>query len=421
MKKIIAVISMLSVILSMLAFAVSAEALMGPKEIKSMVVFGDSISTGYGLEGNIYTRSSYANLVAQALGVSQGNGYVNYAVDGYTSEDILRTAVEQIDAVKDADLILLTCGGNDFLRHAMEIAVSASGSTSDNLIQVAIALLTKDSISLRSDLYSEKNEAIIQEAMESYRKNMEKLVSYLKNTSPDARIIFLTQYNPLSGIPIGVILDQYTEDVIGRLNAIMTEVVTAGGCEIVDTHAIMTKRGVELSNILSSDIHPNAAGHAEMAQLVKAYLGIDTQKEEEMTTTLPSTAVSDPVETTEDVVTEPAPIVTTSEPPVTTTEPIVTTVQTTVTTTISTTVDTSVTSATTEPAVTTEVIEVTTAVQVTVSDTTVTAQTGGDQTSDATVDFQKKDSSATMTVGAVILVVGILGTCICAVFVIKKK
>lgn len=426
MKKIIAVIWMLTLILTMLAFAVSAEALTDEKDITSLVVFGDSISTGYGLEGDIYTCSSYANLVAQALGLSRENGYVNYAVNGYTSEDILRTAVEQIDAVKHADLIILTCGGNDFLSHAMEIAVSASGATSSNLLQVALTLLTKDSVSLRSDLYSEKNEAIIQDAMDAYRVNMENLVSYLKNTAPDARIIFLTQYNPLSGIPIGVVLDQYTEDVIGRLNTIMTEVATAGGCEMIDTHAVMYKRGTELSNILSSDIHPNAAGHAEMAQMVKTYLGIDIPPEEEMTTTLPSTTVSDPEVTTGEPMIETEPVATTSSAPITTTEPEVTTVQ----TATSTTIDTPITSATTDLAVTTAVIEATTSDPVktaevvettvvkTASDTLTTSQDLSEQTSDLTDGSQANGSAATVIVGVSILLVGVIGTGI--TLVIKK-
>ena len=426
MKKILSVILMLSLIFSVLALAVSAEALTDKKKIQSMVVFGDSISTGYGLEGNIYTRTSYANLVAQALELDAENGYVNYAVDGYTSEDILRTAVEQIDAVRQADLILLTCGGNDILSHAMEIAVSASGAATDDLMQVAFALLLKDSATLRNDLYSESNEAIVREALDGYRANMETLVTYLRKNAPDARIVFLTQYNPLSGIPIGVMLDLYTEDVIGRLNAVMTEVATAGGCEVVDTHAVMTKRGMELSNILSSDIHPNAAGHAEMAETVKAYLGIESPSETENTTTLPDTAQTDPAVTTVETTSETEPLITTSVEEITTTAPEMTTEATTVGT--SATETAPVTSEASVTSVTTAVIEITTAESVESEEesqttaeenTSSTAETEAEQTDILTDEPKTKGSATAVIVGAAILAVGVIGTGI--TLAIRKK
>ena len=266
MKKILAVILMIAMSLSVLALAVSAEILTEEQKIQSMVVFGDSISTGYGLEGNVYTRASYANLVAKALGLSKGEGYVNYAVDGDTSSDIFRMVKQYPTAVREADLIILTCGGNDILKHALTIAISTSGSTSSNLIQVALSLLSKPEEQVKAELYSEKNEAVIENALSVYQSNMTDLVAHLRAEAPEARIIFLTQYNPLSGIPVGTVLDLYAENVIGRLNHIMKETALAGGCEIVDTHALMSKRGMELSNIMASDIHPNAAGHEAIAE-----------------------------------------------------------------------------------------------------------------------------------------------------------
>ena len=244
MKKLLSVILVLAMNLSILAIAVAAETLTYKREKRLMVVFGDSISTGYGLAGDIYTRESYANLVAQALEFAPGSEYVNYAVDGYTSEDILNAALRQTEVIKNADLILLTCGGNDILQHAINIAMSVSGSTSNNLMQIALAILMMEPNAVMKELQSESNEAIIREALDEYRANMKELVSHLRQNAPYARIVFLTQYNPLSGLPIGDMLDNYAENTIERLNTIMTEVVTAGNCEIVDTHAVMIGRGV---------------------------------------------------------------------------------------------------------------------------------------------------------------------------------
>ena len=90
MKRLLSVILMISISVSVLALAVSAEILSAEEEgVQSLVVFGDSISTGYGLDGELYTRASYANLVAEALELQVDAGYVNHAVDGYTSLKIL--------------------------------------------------------------------------------------------------------------------------------------------------------------------------------------------------------------------------------------------------------------------------------------------------------------------------------------------
>ena len=231
MKKLLAIAMAVLMLLALAVptYAVSAE------EVSSLVVFGDSISTGYGLSGTLYTRASYANLTASALGVSEGQGYVNYAVDGYTSADILAAAKAHTEDVADADLIMMTCGGNDVLSKMLVIAMQAAGVTSLDLAQAAAALAAMDVGQVSARLYSDTNNAVIETALEGYRANLTELVEFLTATNPDARILFLTQYNPLSGVSNFAVLDAYTEDVIGRLNAVMTEVVSAGGCEFVDT------------------------------------------------------------------------------------------------------------------------------------------------------------------------------------------
>jgi lysophospholipase L1-like esterase len=406
MKKVLSLLLILTMTVSLFSLAVSALLTSNRNEVQSMVVFGDSISTGYGLEGDVSTRASYANLVAEALDLRQGNGYVNYAVDGYTSKDIYNTVQQQSAAVADADLILLTCGGNDILKHAISIAISVSGVNTTDLIKIAMTILQMPAEQVNAALHSEANEQIISKALNEYRTNMESLVTYLKATAPDARVIFLTQYNPLSGIPFGTVLDLYAEEVIGRLNTIMSEVAEAGGCEIVDTHAVMVKRGLELSNILASDIHPNAAGHAEMAKMVKTYLGIPEQAVEQ-TTTLPTVTTTEPVMTTTLPVTE-ATTATTS----------VTTAQVTYATT---------TSATTQTAAsTTAVLEVPVDTSGTVTESTSDSQasvTTSEEISseEPTQSDTEQDSTApwVVVVGASLLLVGIGGTVLA--FVLRKK
>ena len=308
MKKLLAIAMAVLMLLALAVptYAVSAE------EVSSLVVFGDSISTGYGLSGTLYTRASYANLTASALGVSEGQGYVNYAVDGYTSADILAAAKAHTEDVADADLIMMTCGGNDVLSKMLVIAMQAAGVTSLDLAQAAAALAAMDVGQVSARLYSDTNNAVIETALEGYRANLTELVEFLTATNPDARILFLTQYNPLSGVSNFAVLDAYTEDVIGRLNAVMTEVVSAGGCEFVDTYSVMVGQGALLSNILLADIHPNALGHAMMAQKVKLYLGITATATETTEATVTSTLDIPPVTTVPEMTTSTAVTATTA-------------------------------------------------------------------------------------------------------------
>ena len=57
------------------------------KKYSSMLVLGDSISTGYGLEnytpgGSPYECRSYCNILAESLGLKGRDTYINRAVNG---------------------------------------------------------------------------------------------------------------------------------------------------------------------------------------------------------------------------------------------------------------------------------------------------------------------------------------------------
>lgn len=296
MKKSLIVLLAVVMLVSLLALPVGAWNVQG---VDALVVLGDSISTGYGLAGAVADRPGYANLVADALGLKRGQGYANYAVDGYTSQNILAKARANAATLEQADLILLTCGGNDVLGKMLEIVCRAAGGSSSDLKTNINTLKNMSEDTVKSKLYADANQTVIDNALKAYRANMAELVAYLHTTAYKARIVFLTQYNPLSGVDGAKVLDAYAEDVIGRLNAIMVETTRDGGCEVVDTHAVMVGNGATLSNIMNSDIHPNTKGHKAMAEAVMTYLGIDasatgeTTASASMTTTIPTVQSTD--------------------------------------------------------------------------------------------------------------------------------
>ena len=77
-----------------------------------LLLLGDSITFGYGLEG---TRDkSYGNLLAGHFCI-HGRNFKNAAVNGHTSADLLALLPTLAGDIADADLIVVSIGGNDLL------------------------------------------------------------------------------------------------------------------------------------------------------------------------------------------------------------------------------------------------------------------------------------------------------------------
>lgn len=102
-------------------------------EGSELVVLGDSITSGYGLDGyvsgdNYSAAGSFANMLGTDFG-----GYENFAVDGRTSGELL-TALEDADiAAALAELTQLSSpsAGNDFLQPMISAVQSAVMSDPD--------------------------------------------------------------------------------------------------------------------------------------------------------------------------------------------------------------------------------------------------------------------------------------------------
>ena len=91
MKKILTFI----IVAAMIAALAVCPAQAAEQKYEFMLALGDSITTGYGLDGEApYDCASYANLVAESLGLEAKKSYVNRAVDGATSKDLLKLLPE---------------------------------------------------------------------------------------------------------------------------------------------------------------------------------------------------------------------------------------------------------------------------------------------------------------------------------------
>lgn len=227
MKKIIsAALSAITVLSSIGAFTANAEKYGDGDNI---VVLGDSIASGYGLEKNEY---SYAQIVADYI---DGN-LENYAVAGATTEETL-AAVRSFDAeqkaqLAEADVVILSVGANDIIHYTSKFLLDF-GASNDLLKDEYTAadipekatfsdirkFMSKDKISefVKSDgnlfkfnsaLLRLRAHMIFTEASQNYQKydrviqtqiipNIEAIVAEIRSVNPNARIVLQTIYDPL--------------------------------------------------------------------------------------------------------------------------------------------------------------------------------------------------------------------------------
>lgn len=204
------------------------------------VVLGDSIAYGrVGTEDR--ETQSYAAIVADT------NGYIlfNDAVDGYESCDLLnqlQTNDEVRGHITDADIIVISIGGNDFLQNnPTALLFQAAGGD-----------------------FSEIN-AILS----AFEENLSNIKSAIFALNPTANVIIQTLYNPDYGQTRAL-----SQPVIDMLNDIIID--TAGSeWRMLDVAAAFDGHA---EYIYSDQIHPSIDGHAKIAELLLAML--DTERKD---------------------------------------------------------------------------------------------------------------------------------------------
>ncbi len=326
----------LAVILAASVVMMCVSAFEGPK---TMLLLGDSITTGYGLENYVpgaspYECRSYGNIIAEALGLKGRDTYINKAVNGDTSSDLLALIPKIEDDIKKSDLIVISIGGNDLLT-AFPTVVKILAGKEVNSVDDAIEFLVNADPSMFSSFESNRDLLIaIGAVYANYTINMAVIASELKELAPNARIMFLEQYNPMKDVEGFELFGEMAAYFIDTINETIKNACEVAGFEAIDVPSVLDQDAAGMTNILDFDIHPNAAGHREIAKLIASKLGVTLNLPEENTTeaTEPVTT-PEPVITTEPTpVTTAAPVVTTAPTPVTTPAPVVTTAPTPVTT-----------------------------------------------------------------------------------------
>lgn len=228
MKKTIAIIlSVCLVLVSIpLLFAAANEPL-------NYLVLGDSIAQGSGITNR--KEAVYGKVVAD----TNGYEYTNYAHDGYRTTDLLAklSTDKYLTAVRKADVISLSIGGNNFMQEKLRIpALVAEAAVGDY----------RNIEALENTLYNEFSD----------------IMDILHEENPDVVILMQTLYNTHSGA-LGAIYDI----AIPRVNRVITTYLEShpGAYIIVDVAA---KFEGHPEYVAADTIHPSALGNVALAECV---------------------------------------------------------------------------------------------------------------------------------------------------------
>lgn len=273
MKKFVSIIAAAAVAASAMSFSASAEG-------NSLVVLGDSITSGYGLDG--YTagdNSSAAGSFANQLAAGYAE-YNNFAVDGRTSGELL-TALDDEEvssALAGADTVVISIGGNDFLQPMMTALMTTAMQDPD------IMELMNGGADVSSDNYMELVQKLAETVLEAAKSvdtsavvaNISKILEQVKNDAPDAQVVILTVYDPFEGVTGMEMFDVVAREKLSELNSGIIAAAAENGAETADVAAAFKGHALEYTNIAGMDIHPNSTGHNVIYSLLADIAGVST-------------------------------------------------------------------------------------------------------------------------------------------------
>lgn len=311
--------ALLSVLMVVLCFVPSFAA---TKQYKNYAVLGDSIPTGYMLDGYKYggrkkvlwpvVPNSYPTFVAEGVGAE--HTYM-LAHSGYRTADLRRVldpdfagdyfnarrlpkeadryAVDQagleklrkgvIKYLEKSDLITLQIGANDsfqvivilfeMLRENQELLaeLQASGAMDPNVTTKALEKIAQDNETLLRIIEMELA------SVQGFRNNFDVIIEKLRKINPNAKIVVLGLYNPLECLKIGGISPApLIQPLIQGFNDYMKT-----GCKYSDEYTYCPLTNIEnymgtlqlfANPELPGDVHPTPKGHQQIAEQILAVL-----------------------------------------------------------------------------------------------------------------------------------------------------
>lgn len=231
MKKFISILAL--ILVSAVLFSVLVPVTVFASESSlNYLVLGDSIGVGAGVINP--DEASYGRIVAD----TNGYNYKNHAVSGYNSGAMLaHIKLPHVrKAIKEADIISVSIGGNDFL--------------TSNMVQLGFEAAVL------------KNFSTFDKIAERFYKNYCKIIGEIKELNPNAVILAQTLYNPMSNA-----LDSFYQEGVNRLNSCYLRYLSEHSGSIVIVNVANAFEG-HPEYIANDCVHPNAQGNVVIARLV---------------------------------------------------------------------------------------------------------------------------------------------------------
>lgn len=176
-------------------------------------------------------------------------------------DNLIGDTTQLNEDIKNADLILLSIGGNDFLQILTQLDLSKSWSS-------------------WTEAEREQLNNQLAATTENYEKQLTSIVALLSELNADAKIATQNQYLPLPKISIngnesylGVDsnLAKLLVDARTALNNSFAKVITdfkqkGIAIDYIDASAMIESNAIGLTSITAMDIHPNALGYKKLAE-----------------------------------------------------------------------------------------------------------------------------------------------------------
>lgn len=293
MKKITAILFAIFMLISSGIVSVTAAAAQSSTTLFAM---GDSISTGYGLEGYTVTDTGFGSIpyapgsFVELLKSEKGFAATNFAQDGMTSS-ILAAMTNPQDMppqirpiVQTSKIISITIGGNDLLGALYAAMATAMGgtlnpATPEGLAAIQAAIIAGATGS-NQQLAGCLTTAIgtVSAAMPSlatnFGSNLTQIVTNLKTLNPTATVIVQTIPNPYQSVPGATALVGALDVAVKTFNNVIAAGAQTGAYRLADIYTAFQNSSEVLTNATNPmtplDPHPNAAGHKVIADLVFA-------------------------------------------------------------------------------------------------------------------------------------------------------
>ncbi len=256
---------------------------------KSLLALGDSITVGFALKDP--ENECYVDILAKSEKLNLVNAAANGAKSGEIKDLVCGGKLD--DSIVSADYIVLTMGGNDLSKVLYESVgerlTAAEGAevtwqdVKQRLLDGKTETMTVlgEVIKAVNSTEDTPEKAFFNETLVQFEENLKSICQYIKEKNSDAQLLVYTYYNPFKWVTMNILKDIVSgmDESIKVVNAIITKNSDSFGYFVADAYTAFDGSNERLSNAytnsfidMNMDIHPNAAGHAVLAQLAQEQL-----------------------------------------------------------------------------------------------------------------------------------------------------